>query len=206
MEVDQNSGDDDGGDTPGDDVTPPAGGDDPAPSEGSWTKIESVDGLSAGTYYMGGYMTSYSYKSNGETISYDWSDYPYHLCTGVSTDLKTSNYAFADGQLTKAPESADNAVEVILEAVDGKSNTYYVKIGGKYLYSSKFDKRSLASGDTPVEWVASSSSKGGINLTTTLSDGDVILGTAGAASNVLRSYKSPASSLKYGLVFFKQAE
>ena len=211
VEVDQNSSNDDagdnpGGDNPGGEVTPPEGGDDPDPSTGSWTKIESVDGLSAGTYYMGGYMTSYSYKSNGETISYDWSDYPYHLCTGVSTDLKTSNYAFADGQLTKAPESADNAVEVILEAVDGKSNTYYVKIGGKYLYSSKFDKRSLASGDTPVEWVASSSSKGGINLTTTLSDGDVILGTAGAASNVLRSYKSPASSLKYGLVFFKQAE
>ena len=88
VEVDQNSGNDDGGDTPGDDVTPPAGGDDPAPSEGSWTKIESVDGLSAGTYYMGGYMTSYSYKSNGETISYDWSDYPYHLCTGVSPEAR----------------------------------------------------------------------------------------------------------------------
>lgn len=206
VEVDQNSGNDDGGDTPGDDVTPPAGGDDPAPSEGSWTKIESVDGLSAGTYYMGGYLTSYSYNKDGETISYDWSDCPYHLCTGVSSDLKTSNYAFADGQLTKDPDSTDNAVEVILEAVEGKANTYYVKIGGKYLYSSKFDKRSLASGDSPVEWVASNSSKGGIFLTTTLPDGDVILGTAGAASDVLRSYKSPASSLKYGLVFFKLAE
>ena len=211
--VDESSeGGDEGGneggevENPGGEVTPPAEGDDPAPSEGLWTKIESVDGLSAGTYYMGGYLTSYSYNKDGETISYDWSDCPYHLCTGVSSDLKTSNYAFADGQLTKDPESTDNAVEVILEAVEGKANTYYVKIGGKYLYSSKFDKRSLASGDDPVEWVASSSSKGGINLTTTFSDGDVILGTAGAASDVLRSYKSPASSLKYGLVFFKQAE
>ena len=194
------------GENPGGEVTPPAEGGDPAPSEGLWTKIESVDGLSAGTYYMGGYLTSYSYNKDGETISYDWSDCPYHLCTGVSSDLKTSNYAFADGQLTKDPDSTDNAVEVILEAVEGKANTYYVKIGGKYLYSSKFDKRSLASGDDPVEWVASSSSKGGINLTTTFSDGDVILGTAGAASDVLRSYKSPASSLKYGLVFFKLAE
>lgn len=191
---------------PGGEVTPPAEGDDPVPSEDLWTKIESVDGLSAGTYYMGGYLTSYSYNKDGETISCDWSDCPYHLCTGVSSDLKTSNYAFADGQLTKDPDSTDNAVEVILEAVEGKANTYYVKIGGKYLYSSKFDKRSLASGDDPVEWVASSSSKGGISLTTTFSDGDVILGTAGAASDVLRSYKSPASSLKYGLVFFKLAE
>lgn len=208
-------GGDDGSGDEGGEVTPPEGGEDPGDDNGNtggdvvtgtYAKIESVEDLAAGTYYMAGYLTEYSYKSNGETFSYDWSDYPYHVCTGVSTDLYTSNYSFADGELVKDPDAKYEAVDVVLESVDGKADTYYVKIGGKYLYSSKCDKRSLASGDEPVEWVASNHSKGGISLTTTLSEGDVILGTAGAASNLLRSYKSPANSLKYGLVFFKVTE
>lgn len=191
----------------GGEVTPPEdGGEEGDEDTDTYVKIESVEDLTAGTYYMAGYLTEYSYKSNGETLSYDWSDYPYHVCTGVSTDLYTSNYSFADGELVKDPDAQYEAVEVVLESVDGKADTYYVKIDGKYLYSSECAGRSLASGDTPVEWVASNHSKGGIAFTTTFPEGDVILGTAGAASKLLRSYKSPASSLKYGLVFFKVTE
>ena len=58
--------------------------------------------------------------------------------------------------------------------------------------------------DTPCEWTLSDHSKGGIMLTATDGSNSVSLGTAGAESKMLRSYKqASAGSLVYGVCFFK---
>lgn len=166
----------------------------------TFTMIDRIADLKADTYYMAGYLESYK---NGQTV-YDWSEYPYHVCTGSSTDIYTANYSFAEGVLTKDPTAAYDAVDVILEAVEGKTDTYYIKVGDKgYLYSKSYANRKLAVSDEKVEWLATDHETGGITLVTSMSDGDIHLGTAGAQSNLIRSYKD-AKNLKYGLVFFKK--
>ena len=174
---------------------------DPEPGTGAYTMISKVANLSAGTYFMAGYLTEYYDSSN--KVNHDWSSYPYHVCTGVSTDLYTDNYSFVDGELTKDPsiETSYEKSEIELIAVDGKANTYYIKFVEKdqYLYSSEAaTNRKLGLTDTATEWVATDNANGGI----TLSSNSVYLGTAGAASKLLRSYKNE-STLKYGVVFFK---
>ena len=167
----------------------------PEPGTGTYTMISKVANLSAGTYFMAGYLTEYNDS--------DWSSYPYHVCTGVSTDLYTDNYSFVDGELTKDPSitTSYEKSEIELIAVDGKANTYYIKFvnENQYLYSSEAaTNRKLGLTDTATEWVATDNANGGI----TLSSNSVYLGTAGAASKLLRSYKGEGT-LKYGVVFFK---
>lgn len=161
-----------------------------------YAKIDTAENLSAGTYYMAAYRESY--QSN------DWTANPYHLFNGVGTDLYTTPYSFADGALTIKAGETYEAATVELVAVSGKANTYYVKYDGKYLYSSSYDNRKLGTTTTATEWVASNNPGGGINLTTTLSQGTVTMGTAAAASKMIRSYKN-AGTLSYGLVFFKES-
>lgn len=165
-------------------------------------KIEKVEDLTAGEYYMAGYLTEYSY--NGTTN--DWSANPYHIAQGYGTssgktDLYTTPYAYTDGDLVMKAGESYAAKITTLEAVEGKANTYYVKLDGKYLYSASAANRQLGGGDEPKEWVASNGAKGGIYLTSV--ENPVILGTAGATSKILRSYTDD-SNLKYGLVFFKE--
>ena len=174
---------------------------DPEPGTGAYTMISKVANLSAGTYFMAGYLTEYYDSSN--KVNHDWSSYPYHVCTGVTTDLYTDNYSFVDGELTKDPsiETSYEKSEIELIAVDGKANTYYIKFvnENQYLYSSEAaTNRKLGLTDAATEWVATDNANGGI----TLSSNSVYLGTAGAASKLLRSYKNE-STLKYGVVFFK---
>ncbi|MBQ7330216.1 MAG: Ig-like domain-containing protein [Oscillospiraceae bacterium] len=161
-----------------------------------YAKIDTAENLSAGTYFMAAYRESYD--------SNDWSANPYHLFTGVNTDLYTTPYSFADGALTIKAGETYEAATVELVAVSGKANTYYVKYDGEYLYSKEYNNRKLGTTTTATEWVASNNPGGGINLTTTLSQGTVTMGTAAAASKMIRSYKN-AGTLSYGLVFFKES-
>lgn len=165
----------------------------------TYTKIDRTADLTAGTYYMSGYLTTYE---NQGTV-YDWAANPYHVCSSVGTDIVTGCYSFAEGVLTKKADDANVATDVVLEAVEGKTATFYVKIKGAYLYSSEYNNRKLATSETKVEWVATDNANGGVTLTTTLSEGTISLGTAGATSKMIRSYKNE-STLKYGLVFFKK--
>ena len=166
-----------------------------APAAAGNVKIESIDNLVAGEYYAGGYLTSYDY--NGSTL--DWTANPYHLINGISTDLYTTPYAHTDGVLVKKEGEQYDAAIVTLEAVEGKANTYYVKVGADYLTSTEAANRKLGKTSTPSEWVASNNPNGGISLKHV--DTGVYLGTAGATSKLCRSYTSE-STLKYGLVFF----
>ena len=183
------------GENPGAGENPGEGGDTPA-----YTMISSVADLTAGTYYMGGYAKSYDNN--------DFSDYPYHLCTGVSSDLFKTQYAFSDGKLIVKPESSYSAYDVILEAVPGKDNTYNIKIDGAYLVTTAAENRKLAKKDSidgidGSEWVASDFSKGGIIFTTTFKGTSISFGTAGASSKIIRSYKS-SDTLVNGVYFFKK--
>lgn len=180
-------------------------GETPTPDAGTYTMIDKTANLAAGTYYMAGRLESYTYTDSNtkEEVVCDWTNYPYHVCTGVSTDLYTNNYSFADGKLTVDPQIAEpyDKAEIELVAVDGKADTYYVKFvkDGKYLYSSEATtNRKLGLTDTATEWVATDNANGGISL----SSNGVYLGTASAASKLLRSYKNEGT-LKYGVVFFK---
>ncbi|MEE1328796.1 MAG: WD40-like domain containing protein, partial [Oscillospiraceae bacterium] len=174
--------------------------DEPEKPSNGVTMIDKVENLTAGTYKMGGYLVSYN---NNGTIT-DWSANPYHLWNGKnpnSKDLGTTCYAFADGALTVAAGSTDNAAEITLIAVEGKKNTYYImNSDGKYLTSGT-KNRSLSFGSTKTEWVASNYSEGGILLTANVSGTTINLGTAGATKDVLRSYTSTQYT-KYGVLFF----
>ena len=158
---------------------------------GSVEMIDKIADLTAGTYYMASYLTQDNDKK-------DLSAAPYHVWTGAieSGDCVTLSCSYADGSLN--PQ--EGYAEMELVAVSGKANTYYVKCGAKYLYSTQnATNRKLALSNTPAEWVATDNSNGGI----TLSSNAVYMGSASATSRFIRSYKAE-STLKYGLVFFKK--
>ncbi len=171
--------------------------------------ITSVADLTAGNYYVAGKLASYTSGSN----NYNWADYPYHFWTGAvsapgntssNSDLRTVNGNEAmvlDPNMSSLDAAKGNPGVITLVAVEGKTNTYYVKSGDKYLYSCQSGtNRRMQLGDTPTEWVFANHSKGGIDLT---SNG-VHLATAGATYDMIRSYKdsSAGSSHQHGLVFF----
>jgi hypothetical protein len=171
--------------------------------------ITSVADLKAGNYYVAGKLASYTSGSN----SYNWADYPYHYWTGAvsapgntssNSDLLTVNGNEAmvlDPNMSAQDAAKGNPGVITLVAVEGKTNTYYVKVGEQYLYCAVAStNRRMQLGDTPTEWVFADHAKGGIDLT---SNG-VHLATAGATYNMIRNYKdsSAGSSHQHGLVFF----
>ncbi|MBQ9138853.1 MAG: BACON domain-containing protein [Alistipes sp.] len=173
-----------------------ATGDDPeAPESITATKIDKVASLAAGNYIMAGYLESYD--------TYSWAANPYHCWTGKSatssgkTDLETVTYSYTDGVLAPGSGVLTAPAVVTLEAVDGKTNTYYIKCGDNYLSNAAASNRQLALGATKAEWEAADHAKGGIQFT---SNG-ASFGTGGATKNHIRSY-TDASSLVYGVVFF----
>lgn len=173
---------------------------------GSLEMIDKVADLTAGTYYMAGYLESYSYNQEGETITNNWSTCPYHNWTGKvsSGKLTTIASSYENGSL-----SSDEGEVALMDlvAVAGKQDVYYIMFGDQYLTTTSYtDNHKLALKATQTEWKAENNGKGGIQFTATDGTNSIVLGTAGAASNIIRAYKSSSasSSLKYGLVFFKQ--
>lgn len=159
--------------------------------------IDNMDKLSAGKYLLSGYIEEYS----GTT----YAPYSYQIWTGeVKDDLITKSYEFTNEILNPKDEAIFNEVELI--NVPDKVNTYYIKTGNKYLYSTSRDKRKLGLTEDPAnaEWVFS-------NLNTvkpeakgiTATNNGVYIGTAGAASNHLRSYGN-TSNYDHGMYFFKK--
>jgi hypothetical protein len=200
-------------------VTPPAGGDTTDPSEpegnepvtppattGSYTKIGTVEDLTAGTYLIAAFAESYN--------DTDFSANPYHFWDGQidAGDLVTNTYAFANGELTKYENTAvgasknGNAVSIELIAVDGKDNTYYIKYGDQYL-TAAYAKRKLSLSAEPAEWVAENHKDGGVVLHHYVDSGFVTIGFAGAATKMIRSYMDKEGAMntgiKGGLFFFK---
>ena len=168
-------------------------------SEG-YTLISSAADITAGTYLMAGYVSAsapYDYQMWTGAVSADGSN------LNTNSDLVTVPYSFASGEL--APQTASEAVttEVQLVAVDGKANTYYIMVGGKYLYNSAAaTNRRLFFTDTAAdgEWVFQNKSNGdGICP----SNNGTWLMTAAATFNYLRTYKTETQNAT-GVFFFKK--
>lgn len=181
-----------------------------APASGDgYTLISSLADLTAGEYYMAGMIESYN------DITY--APYSYHLWVGTvsgsnpaksNSDLETVNYQYESNQLTLNPNLSDRDKEkgtaafITLEAVSGKTNTYYIKSGDKYLKSfveAKNRRMGLADTSEGAEWQFEDNGENGIKI----SNNGVYLGTAGATYDLLRSY-SNESTLKWGVCFFKE--
>ena len=160
--------------------------------------IETVADLSEGKYFMAGYAE----------ISYDKTDlkpYTYQIWQGTlsSSDLVTVAYQYQGDELI-AKDASQVAAEMELVKIDGKADTYYIKIGDQYLYNpSKATNRKLKLKDTAdesVEWKFEDKNNGGV----TASNNEVYLVTANADSKFIRSYKSSSISSLKGIFFFKK--
>lgn len=160
--------------------------------------IETVADLSEGKYFMAGYAEI----SNDKT---DLKPYTYQIRQGTlsSSDLVTVAYQYQGDELI-AKDASQVAAEMELVKIDGKADTYYIKIGDQYLYNpSKATNRKLKLKDTAdesVEWKFEDKNNGGV----TASNNEVYLVTANADSKFIRSYKSSSISSLKGIFFFKK--
>ena len=160
--------------------------------------IETVADLSEGKYFMAGYAEI----SNDKT---DLKPYTYQIWQGTlsSSDLVTVAYQYQGDELI-AKDASQVAAEMELVKIDGKADTYYIKIGDQYLYNpSKATNRKLTLKDTAdesVEWKFEDKNNGGV----TASNNEVYLVTANADSKFIRSYKSSSISSLKGIFFFKK--
>ena len=99
-----------------------------------------------------------------------------------------------------AKDASQVAAEMELVKIDGKADTYYIKIGDN---PSKATNRKLKLKDTAdesVEWKFEDKNNGGV----TASNNEVYLVTANADSKFIRSYKSSSISSLKGIFFFKK--
>ena len=160
--------------------------------------IETVADLSEGKYFMAGYAEI----SNNKT---DLKPYTYQIWQGTlsGSDLVTVAYQYQGDELI-AKDASQVAAEMELVKIDGKADTYYIKIGDQYLYNpTKATKRKLKLKDTAdesVEWKFEDKNNGGV----TASNNEVYLVTADADSKFIRSYKSSSISSLKGIFFFKK--
>ena len=157
--------------------------------------IETVADLSEGKYFMAGYAEI----SNNKT---DLKPYTYQI-TLSGSDLVTVAYQYQGDELI-AKDASQVAAEMELVKIDGKADTYYIKIGDQYLYNpTKATNRKLKLKDTAdesVEWKFEDKNNGGV----TASNNEVYLVTADADSKFIRSYKSSSISSLKGIFFFKK--
>ena len=137
-----------------------------APSTGGgYSLISTLEELTAGKYFMAGYvelnndkvdLTPYNYQLWTGEVSYTGSG------TSSNSDLVTVSYQFKDNEITPQ-EASKTGTEMELVAVTGKPNTYYIKVGDKYLYNSvATTNRRLYLKDTAedAEWVFMDKSNG----------------------------------------------
>lgn len=160
--------------------------------------IETVADLSEGKYFMAGYAEI----SNNKTYL---KPYTYQIWQGTlsGSDLVTVAYQYQGDELI-AKDASQVAAEMELVKIDGKADTYYIKIGDQYLYNpTKATNRKLKLKDTAdesVEWKFEDKNNGGV----TASNNEVYLVTADADSKFIRSYKSSSISSLKGIFFFKK--
>lgn len=156
----------------------------------TYTLIDNVEDLTAGTYYMAAKPSDY------------------HIWNGSisSGDLVTTNFIFSDNTLTGDGEMA----EVVLVST-GTANQYYIKCNNKYLTTSSIASRKLSLVDTSdgSYFIVSDDSRGGIKMLHSTIDGDskqVHIVTASAQSNYLRGYAATSSDTRgvRGVYFFKK--
>ena len=176
---------------------------------GTYTLIDNLSNLSAGTYLMAGFRAKGEAQSGSATEPNPAAEDYYGVWTGEmitgngKTDCETLQMTFANGELTKIDANVTNSpAEMELVAVDGKSNTYYIKCNGQYLASGS-KSRSLSLGADPAEWVFSMVDKDGESWLVAANGGCALQTVDSSFKTMIRGYAS-ATQGKHGIYFFKK--
>ena len=176
---------------------------------GTYTLIDNLSNLSAGTYLMAGFRAKGEAQSGSPKEPNPAAEDYYGVWTGEmitgngNTDCETLQMTFANGELTKIDANVTNSpAEMELVAVDGKSNTYYIKCNGQYLASGS-KSRSLSLGADPAEWVFSMVDKDGESRLVAANGGCSLQTVDSSFKTMIRGYAS-ATQGKHGIYFFKK--
>lgn len=176
---------------------------------GTYTLIDNLSNLSAGTYLMAGFRAKGEAQSGSATEPNPAAEDYYGVWTGEmitgngKTDCETLQMTFANGELTKIDANVTNSpAEMELVAVDGKSNTYYIKCNGQYLASGS-KSRSLSLGADSAEWVFSMVDKDGESRLVAANGGCSLQTVDSSFKTMIRGYAS-ATQGKHGIYFFKK--
>lgn len=176
---------------------------------GTYTLIDNLSNLSAGTYLMAGFRAKGEAQSGSATEPNPAAEDYYGVWIGEmitgngKTDCETLQMTFANGELTKIDANVTNSpAEMELVAVDGKSNTYYIKCNGQYLASGS-KSRSLSLGADPAEWVFSMVDKDGESRLVAANGGCSLQTVDSSFKTMIRGYAS-ATQGKHGIYFFKK--
>lgn len=176
---------------------------------GTYTLIDNLSNLTAGTFLMAGFRAKGEAQSGSTTEPNPAAEDYYGVWTGEmitgngKTDCETLQMTFANGELTKIDANVTNSpVEMELVAVDGKSNTYYIKCNGQYLASGS-KSRSLSLGADPAEWVFSMVDKDGESRLVAANGGCSLQTVDSSFKTMIRGYQS-ATQGKHGIYFFKK--
>lgn len=176
---------------------------------GTYTLIDNLSNLTAGTFLMAGFRAKGEAQSGSTTEPNPAAEDYYGVWTGEmitgngKTDCETLQMTFANGELTKIDANVTNSpAEMELVAVDGKSNTYYIKCNGQYLASGS-KNRSLSLGADPAEWVFSMVDKDGESRLVAANGGCSLQTVDSSFKTMIRGYQS-ATQGKHGIYFFKK--
>lgn len=176
---------------------------------GTYTLIDNLSNLTAGTFLMAGFRAKGEAQSGSTTEPNPVAEDYYGVWTGEmitgngKTDCETLQMTFANGELTKIDANVTNSpAEMELVAVDGKSNTYYIKCNGQYLASGS-KSRSLSLGADPAEWVFSMVDKDGESRLVAANGGCSLQTVDSSFKTMIRGYQS-ATQGKHGIYFFKK--
>lgn len=176
---------------------------------GTYTLIDNLSNLTAGTFLMAGFRAKGEAQSGSTTEPNPAAEDYYGVWTGEmitgngKTDCETLRMTFANGELTKIDANVTNSpAEMELVAVDGKSNTYYIKCNGQYLASGS-KSRSLSLGADPAEWVFSMVDKDGESRLVAANGGCSLQTVDSSFKTMIRGYQS-ATQGKHGIYFFKK--
>lgn len=177
---------------------------------GTYTLIDNLSNLTAGTFLMAGFRAKGEAQSGSSTTEPNPAAEDYYgvwtgeMITGNGkTDCETLQMTFANGELTKIDANVTNSpAEMELVAVDGKSNTYYIKCNGQYLASGS-KSRSLSLGADPAEWVFSMVDKDGESRLVAANGGCSLQTVDSSFKTMIRGYQS-ATQGKHGIYFFKK--
>lgn len=176
---------------------------------GTYTLIDNLSNLTAGTFLMAGFRAKGEAQSGSTTEPNPAAEDYYGVWTGEmitgngKTDCETLQMTFANGELTKIDANETNSpAEMELVAVDGKSNTYYIKCNGQYLASGS-KSRSLSLGADPAEWVFSMVDKDGESRLVAANGGCSLQTVDSSFKTMIRGYQS-ATQGKHGIYFFKK--
>lgn len=176
---------------------------------GTYTLIDNLSNLTAGTFLMAGFRAKGEAQSGSTTEPNPAAEDYYGVWTGEmitgngKTDCETLQMTFANGELTKIDANVTNSpAEMELVAVDGKSNIYYIKCNGQYLASGS-KSRSLSLGADPAEWVFSMVDKDGESRLVAANGGCSLQTVDSSFKTMIRGYQS-ATQGKHGIYFFKK--